>query len=346
MLINDRKKACIMNNRVCDISVIICAYTEDRWFEMLKAVESIRQQSVPAREIILVIDHNTALLQRSQTAIPDAIVIENNRPKGLSGARNSGLALAKGELIAFLDDDAIAEPDWLERLNDGCQRPNVLGTGGVVEPLWVREKPAWFPHEFYWVVGCSYQNQLCGVTEVRNPYGGCTCIRREVFEVIGGFHEKIGRVGNHPLGGEETELSIRATQHWPDKVFLCDPQARIHHHIQPARATWSYFFRRCYAEGISKAAITLLVGAKDSLASERTYTLLTLPKGVIRGLVAGLCGRDPSGFLRAGAIISGLIVTGIGYTVGHIALWTSTHKQADMHRRYAPVQIAQLEKNA
>ncbi|HTK11594.1 MAG TPA: glycosyltransferase family 2 protein [Ktedonobacteraceae bacterium] len=335
-----------MKNSICDISVIICAYTEDRWTELLKAVESIRQQNIVAREIILVIDHNTSLLERSRMQIADAIVIENNRPKGLSGARNSGIARAKGLFIAFLDDDAIAEPDWLERLNAGCQNPHVLGTGGVVEPLWVEKRPDWFPHEFYWVVGCSYQEKLRTVTEVRNPYGGCTCIRREVFEVIGGFHEKIGRVGNHPLGGEETELSIRATQHWPDKVFLCDPQARIHHHIQPARATWSYFFRRCYAEGISKAAITTLVGAKDSLASERAYTLLTLPKGVARGLAEGIFRQDPAGFLRAGAIVSGLGMTGMGYLAGRLALWASTNKKADICNKHVPMQIATLKKKA
>ncbi|HEY4389179.1 MAG TPA: glycosyltransferase, partial [Ktedonobacteraceae bacterium] len=93
-----------MQNSNCDISVIICAYTEDRWTELLKAVESIRQQSISAREIILVIDHNTSLLERSRTQIADAIVIENNRSKGLSGARNSGIALARGTFIAFLDD--------------------------------------------------------------------------------------------------------------------------------------------------------------------------------------------------------------------------------------------------
>jgi glycosyltransferase involved in cell wall biosynthesis len=314
-----------MREKIYDISVIICAYTDARWSELLKAVKSVQQQSMPAREIILVIDHNAALFERVQANISGVTVIENSRTKGLSGARNSGIALAQGTLIAFLDDDAIAERDWLEHLTNGCQNPNVLGVGGVVEPLWMVKKPAWFPCEFYWVVGCSYQDQLRVVTEVRNPYGGCTCIRREVFETIGGFHEGIGRVGNHLLGGEETELSIRATQYWPDKVFLCDPQARIRHHIPPARARWRYFLKRCYAEGISKAAITGLVGAKDSLASERAYTLLMLPKGIARGLKDVFFRLDLTGFLRAAAIVAGLITTAAGYFMGNISRHRLNH---------------------
>ena len=335
-----------MRDRASDVSVIICAYTEERWSEFLAAVEAIRQQSRAAHEIILVIDHNTPLFKRSQTSIPNAIVIENTRSKGLSGARNCGIALAQGTFIAFLDDDAIAEPDWLERLHNGCQHPHVLGTGGVVEPLWREGRPAWFPQESYWVVGCTYQRQSDTIIEVRNPYGGCTCIRRAVFEIVGGFHEKIGRVGNYPLGGEERELSIRATQHWPDRDFLCDPQAHIHHHIPPARAKWSYFLRRCYAEGISKAAITVLVGARDSLSSERVYMLLTLPKGIIYDLIEGFFQLNMAGFLKAGAIATGLVITTIGYLIGRIAIRIAINKKAEMHSNRAPMQIATLEKKA
>jgi glycosyltransferase involved in cell wall biosynthesis len=272
-----------------------------------------------AREIILVIDHNTALFERVLRHLSGVVVIENSGLKGLSGARNSGVALAQGTLIAFLDDDAIAEVNWLERLSSGCQSPDVLGTGGVVEPLWMGRKPVWFPREFYWVIGCSYQDQLRVVTEVRNPFGGSICIRREVFETIGGFRDGIGRIGKRPLGCEETELCIRATQHWPDRVFLYDPQARTHHHIPPVRTRLRYFLARCYAEGISKATISRLVGTKDGLSAERAYTLIALPQGVACGLRDGFFKFDLTGFLRAGAIVAGLLTTTAGYLMGNIS---------------------------
>src|SRR5712692_9419900 len=224
-----------------DVSVIICAYTEERWSNLGAAVASIQKQSAAPREIILVIDHNRPLFERARAAISGVLIIENCEPKGLSGARNTGIAVAQGTLIAFLDDDAVAEPDWLALLCECCKDSQVLGVGGVVEPLWSDKRPVWFPPEFHWVVGCSYQNLPEQPTVVRNRYGGCLCIRRTVFEGIGGFRNGIGRVGADLMGGEETELCIRATQQWPNKAFFCEPRAHIHHHISAQRSTWRYF---------------------------------------------------------------------------------------------------------
>jgi GT2 family glycosyltransferase len=323
------------------ISVIICAFTEERWDATVAAIESARQQTLPPDEIILVIDHNPALLARARASIPGIIAIENSEPQGLSGSRNSGLAIAQGDLIAFLDDDAMAEPDWLEKLRDRCLDPQVLGTGGAVDPLWLGTKPAWFPEEFYWVIGCTYRGLPESSTAVRNLYGGCGCWRKEVFDTVGTFRHGIGRVGTIPKGCEETELCIRARQRWPGKVFLYEPAARIHHQVPVKRATWKYFCSRCYGEGLSKAAIARFVGAKDGLATERSYTLRTLPRGVIRGLGDALLRRDLAGIGRASAITLGLFTTAAGYLVG------SAQQQLERWRRVtskeAPLAAASLE---
>lgn len=297
------------------ISVIICAYTEDRWDALGAAVKSVQQQSLPPAEIIVVVDHNMQLLERVRAHLPGVVVIENSEPRGLSGARNSGIAVAQGAIVAFLDDDAVAEADWLLQLSRPCLDPQVLGAGGAVEPLWLSKRPAWFPEEFYWVVGCTYQGMPEMLTVVRNLYGGCNCIWREVFEVVGGFRNGIGRVGTVPRGCEETELCIRAKQHWPLKVFIHEPQARIHHRIPRDRASWRYFRSRCYAEGLSKADVAKYVGARDGLASERSYVLRTLPRGIVRGLNDALLHRDLAGLARAAAIVVGLAVTTAGYLV-------------------------------
>ncbi len=308
-----------MREATLDISVIICTYTEARWPDLVAAVESLHQQSTPAREIIVVVDHNQCLLERVRTQLSGIVVVENSKPQGLSGARNSGIAVAQGALIAFLDDDAMAEPGWLARLNRCFEDPQVLGVGGTVEPKWSSKRPAWFPREFYWTVGCTYQDMPEKPVIVRNPYGGCACFRREVFEVVGGFRTGIGRVGTLPMGCEETELCIRASQHWPQKVFLYEPQARIHHHIPSSRTSWHYFRSRCFAEGLSKAAVAQFVGAKDGLATERTYIVRTLLRGVARGVMDGILRLDVTGFARAVAIAAGLTITVAGYSTGVIA---------------------------
>jgi GT2 family glycosyltransferase len=300
------------------IAVIICAYTEERWDDLVAAVASLRLQTLLPSEIIIVIDHNKRLFERARAQFADATVVENKAARGLSGARNTGLEMTHGDLIAFLDDDAEAAPDWLERLCDCSTDPKVLGVGGTVVPRWLGKRPNWFPSEFYWVVGCTYQHIPSQPIVVRNPYGGCTCIKQEVFQTIGGFREGIGRIGTVPMGGEETELSIRATQHWPEKVFLYEPRALIYHRIPAQRARWRYFLSRCYAEGISKATITKFVGVKDSLSSERAYTTQMLPRGVCKGITDTLLRRDLSGLLRAGAIIAGLVTTTAGYVKGSL----------------------------
>ena len=126
---------------------------------------------------------------------------------------------------------------------------------------------------------------------LRNPIGASMCIRREVFQTIGGFRSDIGRVGTLPVGCEETELCIRARQHWPDRHFIYIPQTHVSHYVPKRRATWRYFCSRCYAEGISKAVLARIVGTKDSLALEYAYALQTLPSGILHNLGLALCQR-------------------------------------------------------
>jgi glucosyl-dolichyl phosphate glucuronosyltransferase len=299
------------------VSVIICAYTEERWTELTEALASMSQQSRQPDEVIVVIDYNLRLLARTQSAFPRHTVLANTDVRGLSGARNTGIRAASGDILAFMDEDAVAEPDWLERLLNAYQDPQVIGVGGAIQPWWVQGKPAWFPEEFNWVVGCTYRGMPVITAPVRNLIGCNMSFRREVFERAGAFTNGMGRIGKRPLGCEETELCIRATQKLPGRYFLYAPQAVVRHRVPSSRATWTYFFSRCYSEGLSKAQVAQLVGAQQGLSNERTYTFETLPKGVLANLGQGLRGHW-AGFAGAFAIIAGLLVTTWGYLVGKL----------------------------
>ena len=192
----------------------------------------------------------------------------------------------------------------------------MLGVGGAVQPQWDGGRPVWFPPEFDWVVGCTYIGMPMSVGVVRNVIGANMIVRRSLFEEFGGFRDGIGRVGTTPLGDEETEFCIRVQQHCPDGKWLHEPHARVTHYVPRKRARWSYFLRRCYGEGLSKACMVRFVGPGDGLASERSYTLQTLPRAVVRGLRDGFIRRDLSGFARAIAVLMGLTVTVTGYVVG------------------------------
>lgn len=299
-------------------SVVICAYTEKRWDDLVAAVESLRVQTHSPEEVILVIDHNPGLAERVWREIPDVTCVENDGRQGLSDARNSGLAVARGDVVAFLDDDAEAEPRWLLLLAESYADPAVVAVGGFAEPDWAEGRPSWFPREFDWVVGCTYRGMPETASPVRNLIGCNMSFRREIFADLGGFTAGIGRLGTRPVGCEETELCIRIAQRRPGSVILFDPRALVHHHVPGSRGTWAYFRSRCYAEGLSKAAVAALVGASQGLASERTYTTRTLPRGVVSGIAAGVKG-EAGGFGRAAAIVTGVGLATVGYGLGRLS---------------------------
>lgn len=294
------------------ISVVICAFTSERLQVMGEAVESLRAQTLPPHEIVLVIDHAPELLEEVRRLWPDLTIVANREQQGLSGARNTGVAEAGGEVVAFLDDDAIADRRWLERLAEAYADPNVLGAGGAVRPRWLEGKPGWFPPEFDWVVGCTHSGMPQELSPVRNLVGANMSFRRAPLLEVGGFSHDLGRVGTLPVGCEETDLSIRVHQRWPDSEILYDPAAEVEHVVPPSRGKVRYFLDRCRAEGRSKAVLTGMVGSEDGLSSERSYVRRTLPMGVLRDLRDVLRG-DPGGFGRAAMILAGLAATSVDY---------------------------------
>jgi glycosyltransferase involved in cell wall biosynthesis/GT2 family glycosyltransferase len=292
--------------------VLICAYTLDRLEVLAQAIESVRSQSTPARQIVLVIDHSAELMAEAERRWPSLRLVENTEEQGLSGARNSGVAACTGDVVAFLDDDAVASPDWLTRLSEAYRDPHVLSVGGAVHPAWVGGKPSWFPAEFDWVVGCTHSGMPSEPAAVRNLVGANMSLRRHNLIEVGGFRHELGRVGTIPAGCEETDLCIRVGRRWPEGKILYDPAASVDHFVPASRATRSYFTSRCRGEGRSKAVLAGLVGSESGLEAERSYVRRTLPAGVLRGLGDATRG-DFSGMARAAAIVTGLLTTTAGY---------------------------------
>ena len=301
------------------VSVVICAYTEARWDDTQAAVQSVRDQSFANREIILVVDHNPALHASFATALPDITVIENREERGLSGGKNTGLEVARAISSHFSTTTQSPTRTGSKFLVDSFEDPRVAGVGGLTLPLWEEPRPAWFPKEFDWVVGCTYRGMPESRGPVRNLLGGNASFRRDTLQRVGGFKNGIGRAaGKRPLGCEETELCIRVNRQLPGSVFLFDERAIIWHRVPAGRSRFSYFRSRCFAEGLSKAQVHRQRrhqrrtgdGAEVCGESRCPVASCTALADMIHG--------DSSGLERAGAITAGLCSTAAGYVAGSL----------------------------
>lgn len=312
-----------------DVSVVVSTYDVGRWQDLVGCLESLERQAVPPREVIVVVDHNPELYERARSEFPWARVIENDRRRGLAGARNTGIDAAGGSIVAFIDDDAAARPAWVERLGAGFDDPDTVGVGGALIPRWTEREPSWMPAEFYWVVGCSYTGLPDRVAPIRNPIGANMAVRTSALREIGGFREGgdddqprelrargvVRAAGNIP---DDTDLAIRVSQRWPEAVWLYQPEATVDHLVPPERTSVGYFVRRSFEEGNGKASLARLVGSDAGLASERRHAAVVLPRGVAREL-RGLVRGDGAAGLRALFIVIGLAATAAGFLIARVA---------------------------
>ena len=297
------------------VSVIVAAFADDRWDDTIRAIQSVGNQTLPVAEIILVIDHNPGLFSRAAEALPGARVVENEHPRGASGARNTGVHASSSELVAFLDDDAVASPSWLANSVPHFAQPDVVGVGGKITPVWETSPPRWFPDELLWVVGASYRGMPRKAAPVRNVWAGNMVVRRAAFDKADGFRVDFGKKGDREdFQAEDTDFCLRAARAWPAGAWIYEPQAQAAHKVPVRRSTWRFLITRCYHEGRNKVLLADLVGP-EGMSREKRHVAITLPRGVLLEFGAAMRG-DLYGLaccvnidLAAAAAIAGVAIT-------------------------------------
>ena len=291
------------------LSIVVCCYTAARRAQVLRAVDTALEQIGTCDQIIVVVDHNEALLEDLSDVLPPSITVTANTfERGLSGARNTGVGRSVNEVVLFLDDDAALTAGALDAARQAFEDRSVVAIGGAVEADWqLGAAPGWFPAEFGWVVGCDYRGLPAGGEQIRNPIGAAMAVRRDALNRIDGFSSRLGRVADLPAGCEETLMGVQLRAEFPDRRIIRHTAFRVSHHVPTDRSTLRYFIRRCYQEGRSKASLTRIAGPADALASERSYTIRILPSG------AWHARRNPR---RALALIIGFLCTATGYLTG------------------------------
>ncbi|WP_406678446.1 glycosyltransferase family 2 protein [Moorella sp. ACPs] len=298
-------------------SVIICGYSMNRLKDIIAAVESIYNQTYRNIEVIVSIDHNKELLLKLKEMLPGKVIFAFNDLKpGLSETRNAGIRKAKGDIIAFIDDDAVADSKWLENLIINYKDPSIVAVGGKLVPLWEKGRPWWFPEEFDWIVGCTYKGFPEKRGEVRNLIGCNMSFRKSVFEKVGYFSDRLGRLGNNALAGEETELCLKIKASIPEGKIIYEPEALVYHKVPVSRCRLNYVIKRAYGEGLSKGCFP-----NKSLTTENSYLRFLLTTSMIGYIKDFFLLKSPlQNIGKLSLTMSAIIATGIGYVKGKLYL--------------------------
>jgi GT2 family glycosyltransferase len=295
------------------MAVVVCVHRLDRVPMLVQAVASLRAQDRPPDGIVVVVDGDVEVLEATEKAVPDTEVVWTGGGRGLSRARNEGVARTTADMVAFLDDDAVADPSWLGRLEAAVDSPSVLGASGRSLPWWESSAPHWMPPELLWTVGCSYRGMPEGMSPVRNFFGGCGLVRRDVFVEVDGFDPALGRRADGVAGGEEADFCARALAANPAGCFIFEPSAVIHHYVPDTRADPRYVLRRCWADGQAKAWL-LVTSGFSGLGPERRFA---------RRALAALAGSPGSGRreerlvpVQSALLAAGVLSAGLGCLAG------------------------------
>ena len=254
-----------------NISVVVSTYSKERLEYLTDCIASLKEQTLKPAEIILVLDPKPDLVEFYKAKLTDVRIAVSQEP-GLSNARNVGVKNSGGEVVAFIDDDAFADKNWLRNLAKNYEEREIIGVGGQITPLWDKARK-WFPDELNWILGCTYKGLPEKRESIRNPIGCNMSFRREAFEKAGYFRSDIGRFGKKLLSGEEMEFSLRVLEKIPNSKIMYDPSAIVYHRVDAKKANLRYLCKRSFYEGVSKSLITSVAGenTKTALSTENQY---------------------------------------------------------------------------
>lgn len=303
-----------------DVSVIVCAYSLERYRHLLDTIESLVHQLHPVGEIIVVIDKNTALYRQMAS---DATVYGwhnvklkfNEELSGVSHARNVGIKESSGDIIAFIDDDAIVDPKWVQTIVGSFASDAHVGvvTGSTV-PRWESDG-SWLPKELYWMISCSYVTAAT-TYEVERVFAMNMAVKRTVLDRVGLFDERLGLVGKKWIGGEDTELVWRVSK--SGFKILCNPDAKVFHAIPEKRLRIGALLKRAFAGGTSEGHMIKVARHRVSPTTRRQYLSTLLFEFFPTKLRDAIVRRSRIALKQALLVGMVLVFWGFGFFYGYV----------------------------
>jgi len=284
-----------------------------------EAAESILSQTHDDVELVVIVDGTQPVYDRVVADYGDRedVVIEcNEKNVGLLESRNRGAEIATGDIVAFIDDDAVADEEWIERLVRAYEEEDAIAAGGKMTPEWVAGKPSFLPEEFYWLIGVTHRGFAEGPGEVRNTFGSNISFRADVFRELGGFDVDIGgRKGEKNLQGGETELCARMRTEYRQGVWY-DPEAVVAHKVFEYRTEFRWLVDRAFWQGYSKRAMETYIETDND--EENEFLLRLLSEFIPHRLQKSITQRSQEELLQIITLWIFTVSVGVGYLYGLI----------------------------
>ena len=290
------------------ITAVVCTY--NRCQILKQALESIAASKVPASVDweVLIVDNNSkdetrAVAEEFCRKDPARFRYVFESEQGLSAARNAGFRESRGDVVAYTDDDAVVEPDWLWNLTAALQEREWIGSAGRIVPVWPGSLPGWLSTSDPNMMGPfgAFDLGKTPISLTRPPYGGNMAFRKEAFERYGGFRTNLGRSGSNLQGREDVEFGNRLLE--AGERLRYEPDAVIHHPVFEQRLTKSYVLRWWYWYGRSEISETGAPESKWSIAGIPLYYVHRLARWALESLITFKPSKRFSCQLRAAYIV-------------------------------------------
>lgn len=285
-----------------DVSVVIPTY--NRADLIADTLASLADQSLPRERFdVLVVDNASSdstaeIAERvlQQSGLRGRLLREETR--GANFSRNRGIEESSGAIVALLDDDTRADPNWLEALLAAFEDGTASGVGGRIELLWQTTPPRWC-HRSYLRLLAEFDlgPERCPVTRFPYLVGANMAFRRDAFERFGLLTSQLTRQGTNLMSMDDTEFCHRVVKGGGTLVY--EPRALVRHVVPQERARFSFLLRRSYANGRSLCRLKRLHADLDAKPSQA--------RGLVRdaaNLLRALPRRNPAKSARLAAVVA------------------------------------------
>ncbi len=243
------------------ISVVICTYNRAPYLS--KALQSLVAQSLPRECFEILVVDNVSTDNTRQVVLEEFSHVQNLRyvyepVQGANQARNTGRRESRGAYIAYMDDDVIVSPQWLETILNTFEhtKPQPGCIGGKIEPIWESPRPPWLPNKLVpFLAMLDLSEEPIILNDQQWLMSANMAFPKRVLEEMNGFEVYMGRIGNKLLSMDENLLQQRLRS--SGYTLLYNPRMAVRHHVPQSRLTKKWFLRRMYWEGISLAVLQI-----------------------------------------------------------------------------------------